>query len=196
MLKKYKEFILERFGYSTEYILDYLKTNDIDFDYIEWIGSGEYGEAFTLGNNTVLKITTSISEYEIAGMLLNKEMPGLVKFYWYDSHDKKYFLVMDELETTSNTEDNFFLVEDIIRMQGIDGIININNFDIEEYKKNYELDEDLEKFIIDLKTIKNSFDKLGLVSPDFTPENLGYDNNGNLKAFDIHDKYRLRNRMW
>lgn len=200
-LKKIKKFIilLER-AQSYESIAAFLKEEEIEFNSIDFLGQGEYGNAYSLGNDRVLKITNSENEFEIAGQIWHKNIPGLVHISdrgWY-SEEKPilYYIVMDELDTDSSIEDMFVRVEMILTTQGLD-VSQTGSFDEDEYDGSEgPLDTETMKFMDDLATIYRSCSQLGIRAPDVNYGNLGYDKAGNLTLFDIQDRAAMRNRMW
>lgn len=200
-LKKMRNIITlteGRIRLGEDEIKQYLKLNNIPFNKVSYIGSGEYGDAYWLGNNTVLKITTSKSEYDIASEIINKKIPGLVTFYYAKpiGNNFRYAIVMDEVDTDSSIEDMFSRVEMILTTQGLD-ISQTGSFDEEEYDGSEgELDEETLKFMDDLATIYRSCTQLGIRVPDVNYGNLGYDSTGHLKLFDVQDRAAMRNRMW
>lgn len=199
-LKKMKQMISVMEGTNWDQLENFLRDNEIEFNSINWLGSGEYGNAYSLGNGKVFKITNSQSEFEIAGQLWGKNIPGLVQIFergWY-REDKPvlYYILMEELDTDSSIEDMFSRVEMILTTQGLD-ISQTGSFDEEEYDGSEgELDEETLKFMDDLATIYRSCTQLGIRVPDVNYGNLGYDSTGNLKLFDVQDRAAMRNRMW
>lgn len=199
-LKKMQNIITLMEGTNWDQLENFLRDEQIEFSSINWLGSGEYGNAYSLGNGKVLKITNSESEFEIAGQILNKKIPGLVEIYdrgWYqDEKPKLYYILMQELDTDSSIEDMFSRVEMILTTQGLD-ISQTGNFDEDEYDGSEgELNAETIKFMDDLDTIYRSCRNLGIAVPDVNYGNLGYDNSGNLTLFDIQDRAAMRNRMW
>lgn len=199
-IKKMRKYIKLMEGTNWDQLENFLRNNKIEFNSVDWLGSGEYGNAYSLGNGTVLKITNSESEFEIAGQLLNKNIPGLVNVFdrgWYrDEKPKLYYIVMEELDTDSSIEDMFSRVEMILTTQGLD-ISQTGSFDEEEYDGSEgELDGETLKFMDDLTIIYRSCAQLGIRVPDVNYGNLGYDSTGHLKLFDVQDRAAMRNRMW
>jgi hypothetical protein len=196
-IKKYIQ-VLEGFN-SDENLIRFLTGKGIEYNNISYLGSGEYGTAYSLGNGRAFKITNSDNEFEIAGQLLNKKMPGIVQYYdrgWFSEKLTKYYIVMDELEIDSSIEDHFYRVELILTTQGLD-LSEIGNFDEESYDGSEgELEPEIIKFMDEIDTIYRSCRNLGIRVPDINYGNLGYDIAGILTAFDLQDKAAMRNRMW
>jgi hypothetical protein len=187
-------------GTDWDKLTEFLKQENIEFKKIDWIGSGEYGNAYSLGNGQVLKITNSENEFDLAKQIKNTPLPGLVKIYdfgWYrDEKPKLYYILMDELDTDSSIEDMFQKVEMILTTQGLD-ISQTSSFDEDEYDGSEgELDQETIKFMNDLGRIYRSCSELGIRAPDVNYGNLGYDRSGNVTLFDVQDRSAMRNRMW
>lgn len=199
-IKKMQKIIGIVEGTNWDQLENFLQDNEIEFNSINWLGSGEYGNAYSLGNGMVLKITNSPSEFEIAGQLWHKNIPGLVQVYergWYrEEKPVLYYIVMEELDTDSSIEDMFSRVELILSTQGLD-ISQTSSFDEDEYDGSEgELDPNTVKFMDGLDTIYRSCSSLGIRVPDVNYGNLGYDASGNLTLFDVQDRAAMRGRMW
>ena len=190
-IKKLMHINEARFKANEDDIVKYLKLNLIEFNKVSWLGEGEYGNAYSLGNGKVLKMTSSIREYEIASEIIGKKLPGIVRFYFAKEVGSRLFaLIMDELETDSSIADDMYRTELILTTQGL-SIEEIGNFDEREYDGSEgDLDPGIVKYMDELDTIFRSCRNLGMRIPDINYGNLGYDNNGVLTAFDIHDKSR------
>jgi len=199
-LKKIKTMIALIESVDQDDLITFLRDEGIEFNSVDWIGQGEYGNAYSLGNGTVLKITNSENEFYLASQVKNHQLPGLVKIYtrgWYrDEKPKLYYIVMEELDTDSSIEDIFQTVEMILTTQGLD-ISQTGSFDEDEYDGSEgPLTPETIKFMDDLATIYRSCTQLGIRTPDVNYGNLGYDKSGNLTLFDIQDRAAMRNRMW
>jgi len=199
-LKKMKNYIriLERYN-STDDLETFLRNEDIEFNSVNYLGEGEYGTAYSLGNGKVFKLTNSANEFEIAGQILHKKIPGIVQYHdrgWYSDKPTIYYIVMDEVDTDSSIEDMFYRVELILTTQDLD-ISQINYFDEDEYDGSEgDLDPDTLKFMNELHTIYRSCQGLGIRVPDINYGNLGYDASGTLTAFDLQDRAAMKGRTW
>jgi hypothetical protein len=199
-LKKIWNSITLLEGTNWDELKAFLKKEGIKFNSVDWLGSGEYGNAYSLGNGKVLKITNSENEFDLARQVKNQQLPGLVKIYtsgWYrDEKPKLYYIVMEELDTDSSIEDMFQMVEIILATQGLD-ISQTNSFDEDQYDGSEgELNAETIKFMDDLATIYRSCRNLGIRAPDVNYGNLGYNKSGTLTLFDIQDRAAMINRMW
>lgn len=199
-IRKMKNLISIMEGINQDQLETFLRNEDIEFNNISYLGEGEYGVAYSLGNGKVFKITTSENERDIASQIKGKKYPGLVMIYdwgWYDDNKpNRYYIVMDELDTDSSIEDKLYRTELILSTQGLD-ISQIGNFDDDSYDGSEgELDSDILKFMNELNTIYRSCYNIGISAPDINYGNLGYDNSGVLTAFDLQDRAAMRNRLW
>tara|TARA_R100000544_G_C2224331_1_gene59624 strand:+ start:255 stop:836 length:582 start_codon:yes stop_codon:yes gene_type:complete len=164
----------------------FFKQNNINSEELSYMGSGDFGEAHSIGDGRVLKITRSKSEFDFAKELVGKDVPaldGFVNFYAASIVDNQYYIIMEELEEDSNIEDLYYQVEELLSNEGLP-IQYLHMLDTDEL----DLDEDILKFISDMEDINHSYRYLGIEASDIKPDNLGVDKNGKVKAFDIDDR--------
>ena len=164
--------------------------NNIDVDNLSYLGRGDFGEAFSIGDGRVLKKTRSKSEFELASKMVNDNSPyleSLVKVYKTEIVNGDMFIIMEELSEDSDIENLYYELDDMLSSQGLP-IQYINNLDTDEF----ELSDDMIKFMDDIDDINQGYRYLGVEASDIKPDNLGYDSDGKLKAFDIDDKQRNR----
>ena len=200
-LKKIWNSITLLEGTNWDELKAFLTKEGIEFNSVDWIGSGEYGNAYSLGNGKVFKITTSENEFHVGSGLVGKNYPGLVQYYgygWYSDKPKKYYLIMEELDVDSSIDDDLSRIEMILTTQGLGlSYEGLTYFDEDEYDGSEgELDPDIQKFMEQLRQIYISCQRIGVAVPDVNYGNLGYDKSGNLTLFDIQDRTAMRNRMW
>ena len=165
---------------------EFFKQNNIDPEELSYMGSGDFGEAHSIGDGRVLKITRSKSEFDFAKELVGKDVPaldGFVNFYAASIVDKQYHIIMEELEEDSDIEDLYYQVEELLSNEELP-IQYLYMLDTDEL----DLDEDILKFISDMEDINHSYRYLGIEASDIKPDNLGVDKNGKVKAFDIDDR--------
>ena len=165
---------------------EFFKENNIDPEELSYIGSGDFGKAYSIGDGRVLKITNSKSEFNFAKQLVGKDVPaldGFVNFYAANVVDNQYYIIMEELEEDYNIEDLYYQVEELLSNEGLP-IQYLHMLDTDEL----DLDEDVLKFISDMEDINHSYRYLGIEASDIKPDNLGVDKNGKVKAFDIDDR--------
>lgn len=169
---------------------EFYLVNDINPDNLSYLGSGDFGEAYSIGDGRVLKKTSSLKEFEIATELVGKIIPGLaniysvgiVKLYNYPAN---YYIILEELEEDSSIEDMWYELSNILDEQGFD-ISTLHYIDSEELG----LENDMILFINSIEDIYRACANNGIDIPDIRPENLGRDERGDIKLFDIDDKNR------
>jgi len=161
----------------------FYKKHNIDED-IHWLGKGDFGDVYDIGNNKVLKITRSKKEYDIAKQLINKNLSGFVDYYVAEKVGNEYMIIMELLETPTSIEDKFSELQLILDEQQVPISYIDQYFDTDEL----ELDKDMLDFISDIEDVARSYRSIGIEASDIRSENLGYNKNGKLKAFDIFDR--------
>lgn len=155
-----------------------------DMDISE-LGSGDFGTAYQINDDLVLKITGSNKEFSIAKELVGKDnYDGFAKYYFAEIVNGEKYIVLEYLEEDSDIESLYSLVEELCNEQGIP-LQYVHYLDLDEIE---EIDEDVVKFISDLEDINHSYRMLGIEASDLKPDNFGYDKTGKMKAFDIMDK--------
>jgi len=161
--------------------------DSIDFDNISYLGKGEFGKAYSIRNNMVLKLTSSKREYEIANEILNTNSKlyndAFANIYEVGKYKNDYYIIMEELDTDSKIEELYYELIELLDQQGLP----IQYVGYLEYNEG-EITDKLQKFIDSIDYINRAYNTLGIMASDIQPDNLGYDKNGNLKAFDIDDK--------
>ena len=145
----------------------FLHKNNIDPNDLTWMGSGDFGNAYQTEDDRVLKKTRSSRELEIAMSIIGKDIPGLVKIHDAAHIDSEGWILMDMVDQSDmdTIESNFRRLLD-----------------------DEESDEELDAFANQLQDIENAYRHLGVSIPDIRPENIGYDDAGDLVAFDLDDK--------
>lgn len=184
-----KLFILESLhNIKSQELLSFLKKNKIDPEELSYLGKGDFGEAYSTEDGRVLKKTGSDSEYKIALEILNNPSPifnAFAEIYDVAKIEGYGYIIMEELNTDSDIEDMFYELASILEEQGLP-IQYVSHLDRDEA----EISSELETFIDGIDDINRAYMHLGIEASDIKPDNLGYDNLGNLKAFDIDDKAR------
>lgn len=166
--------------------MDFYKKNNIDPDELSYMGSGDFGEGYDIGDGRVLKITSSKSEFRIAKSLVGKDIPaldGFVNFYFADIVDGSYYIIMERLDEDSDIEDLYWELTNLLEEQGLP-IQYLSHLDTDDL----DLNDEMLKFISDMEDVNHSYRYLGIEASDIKPDNLGVDSNGKIKAFDIDDK--------
>jgi len=184
--------IFEVAGYSKSSISDeFLNKYDIDEDDLDYLGSGDFGTAYSIGNGKVLKITSSKSEARLANEIMNGKFSSFVNIYVVEEHNGDYYIIQEELEEDSDIENLWYEVEEALQSQGLP-VQYISNFDEDEYiEQGGELSDDAKSLMNDLWGISSDYRRLGVEASDIRPENIGRASDGTWKAFDIDDRQHL-----
>lgn len=189
MKRHIKKLLREGLESNTLSKEEFFRQNNIDPEELSYMGSGDFGEAHSIGDGRVLKITRSKSEFDFAKQLVGKDIPaldGFVNFYVANIVDNQYYIIMEELEEyyeDYDIEDLYYQVEELLSNEELP-IQYLHMLDTDEL----DLDEDILKFISDMEDINHSYRYLGIEASDIKPDNLGVDKNGKIKAFDIDDR--------
>jgi len=165
---------------------EFYKKHNIDEDEMGWLGSGDFGDAYEIDNDKVLKITKSKKELDIAKQMMKSDLslPGFVKIYDAQEIEGNYYIVMEQVDTDSKIEDLFSELQMIMDEQGLPMTYIDQYLDTDEL----EITDELQKFITDMEDVSRSYRQLGIEAADIRAENLGYDKHNKLKAFDIFDR--------
>jgi hypothetical protein len=168
---------------------EYAQSIGIDPNTLGYMGRGDFGEAYETPDGRVIKVTRSANEVSIARGQIGK------KGFFAEIYDVRevggYFIILQEkLEEDSSIENNFYQVQDILNSQGLP-VQYLGHLDEEALSpEDRTIYEGLSDFINALENINREYRYLGIEASDIRPENLGYDRNGVLKAFDIDNKAR------
>ena len=177
----------------------FYEENGINEDDLSYLGKGDFGTAYSIKDGRVLKITSSKNEFEIAQELEKDDAPVLnafAKIYKTDIVEeklknntdiivKKYLIILEELDTDSSIEDLYYELQNLLEPQGLP-IQYLDYLDIGEE----QISDELDSFMSDMSDIIRAYRYLGIEASDIRPENLGYAEDGTLKAFDIDNKNR------
>lgn len=167
---------------------DFYSENNINPDELSYLGSGDFGEAYSIGDDRVLKKTSSKNEFNLAKQMEGKEIPVLdafAKIYKTDIINGQMLIILEELEEDSHIEDLYYELQNYLDEQGLP-IQYIDHLDTDEI----EMSDELQSFMNDLDDIIRAYRYLGIEASDIRPENMGYSKEGKLKAFDTDDKQR------
>lgn len=170
-------------------IYDYLKGLDIVPEDLEWMGGGHFGEAYSDGDGTIVKFTLSNNELETAQEILaatggKKKLIDLAFAEIEDAVeiDGNKIIIMEELDTDGAEE----LFEELDSMAQEAGV-PLSEFWIDTDEVT-EVDGDLIKGLDHLDDIFRAYRALGIWAADVKGDNLGFDKDGKLKAFDIQER--------
>ena len=180
--------IREYLNENVKTIDDFYAENNINPDDLSYLGSGDFGEAYSIGDGRVLKKTSSKNEFNLAKQMEGKDIPvlnSIAKIYKTDNVNNQMLIILEELEEDSHVEDLYYELQNYLDEQGLP-IQYIDNLDTDEM----EISDELQSFMNDLDDIIRAYRYLGVEASDIRPENMGYSKDGKLKAFDIDDKQR------
>ena len=183
-VKNFKQFVNE----NVKTIDDFYAENNIDPDDLSYLGSGDFGEAYSIGDGRVLKMTSSKNEFNLAKQMEDKDIPvlnSIAKIYKTDIVNNQMLIILEELEEDSHIEDLYYELQNYLDEQGLP-VQYIDYLDTDEM----EISDELQSFMNDLDDIIRAYRYLGVEASDIRPENMGYSKDGKLKAFDIDDKQR------
>jgi len=98
-----------------EYLNENVKTidnfyveNNINPDDLSYLGSGDFGEAYSIGDGRVLKKTSSKNEFNLAKQMEGKDIPvlnSIARIYKTDIINNQMLIILEELEEDSHIED-------------------------------------------------------------------------------------------
>jgi hypothetical protein len=85
---------------------------DFGFKKIKYVDQGHFGMAFDVGNNKVLKLTSNENEIRGIRKVLNKDIPGVVKYYDIKHYPQSnvYAILMDKVKPLSKKEETIYTV--------------------------------------------------------------------------------------
>ena len=173
---------------SEKTLEDFYVENNIDPEELSYLGKGDFGTAYSTGDGRVLKRTTSKSEFKLATEMEQSDSPVLnsfVKIYKTEIVKGEMYILQEELIEDSHIEDLYYELESYLNDQGLP-IQYLDHLDTDDL----DISDELQKFMDDIDDINRAYRYLGIEASDIRPENLGYSEDGKLKAFDIDDKQR------
>ena len=173
---------------SEKTLEDFYVENNIDPEELSYLGKGDFGTAYSTGDGRVLKRTTSKSEFKLATEMEQSDTPVLnsfVKIYKTEIIKGEMYILQEELIEDSHIEDLYSELQSYLDDQGLP-IQYLDHLDTDDL----DISDELQKFMDDIDDINRAYRYLGIEASDIRPENLGYSQDGKLKAFDIDDKQR------
>ena len=114
-----------------------------------------------------------------------KVLNAFAKIYKAEIVDGKMLIILEELDTDSSIKYLYYELQDLLETQGLP-MQYLDNLDTGEE----QISDELDNFMSDMSDIIRAYRYLGIEASDIRPENLGYAEDGTLKAFDIDDKQR------
>ena len=173
---------------SEKTLEDFYVENNIDPEELSYLGKGDFGTAYSTGDGRVLKRTTSKSEFKLAKEMEQSDAPVLnsfVKIYKTEIVKGEMYILQEELIEDSHIEDLYYELESYLNDQGLP-IQYLDHLDTDDL----DISDELQKFMDDIDDINRAYRYLGIEASDIRPENLGYSEDGKLKAFDIDDRQK------
>jgi hypothetical protein len=187
--KLIKTILMDYLNENDKTINDFYYENGINPDELSYLGSGDFGEAYSIGDDgRVLKKTSSKNEFNLAKQMEGKDIPvlnSLAKIYKTDIINGQMLIILEELEENSRIDDLYYELQDYLDEQGLP-IQYLDHLDTDEI----QISDELQSFMDDLHDIIRAYRYLGIEASDIRPENMGYSKDGKLKAFDVDDKKR------
>ena len=182
------------FGGDGKTVQEFYTENNIDPDDLSYLGKGDFGTAYSIGDGRVLKITTSKNEFgiaqELAGTTSALYKNAFAHVYKAEVVDNKMFIILEELREDSDIENKWYEMEELLQAAGlpVQYLDNLDPDDMEEM--GYSISDELQEFMNSVEYIIRGYRTLGIEASDVRPENMGYDASGNLKGFDIDNRVR------
>jgi hypothetical protein len=173
---------------SEKTLEDFYSENNIDPEELSYLGKGDFGVAYSTNDGRVVKRTTSKNEFRLAREIEQSDSPVLdsfVKVFKTEIIKGEMYILQEELIEDSHIEDLYYELESHLSDQGLP-IQYLDQLDTDDL----DISDELQKFMDDIDDINRAYRYLGVEASDLRPENLGYSEDGKLKAFDIDDKQR------
>jgi hypothetical protein len=173
---------------SEKTLEDFYSENNIDPEELSYLGKGDFGVAYSTNDGRVVKRTTSKNEFRLAREIEQSDSPVLdsfVKVFKTEIIKGEMYILQEELIEDSHIEDLYYELESHLSDQGLP-IQYLDQLDTDDL----DISDELQKFMDEIDDINRAYRYLGVEASDIRPENLGYSEDGKLKAFDIDDKQR------
>lgn len=149
-----------------------------------WLGKGEFGNAYNISGNKVIKITTDYNEFISASKLLDKNISFNAKIYSMRIFPNGEMGILMERLVTDDIE-NIFLE---LSMAADELETDILNIDIDEAEY---LSEEAKKLANDLYFAHQELRHSGSYALDIHDGNIGLNQEGNYALFDQTEKRSL-----
>jgi len=150
---------------------------------ITWLGEGDNGIAYETNDHRVIKQTSNKNEFDIASKLLKDQTDEtpFAKIYAVEKINSYYFILEEKVKQNNKLENLYYQAQEIWESQGLD-ILNLDNIDLDDVE-----DQQIIDFINELSHIAFHYRFYANI-PDLWLNNLGYNQNNQLVAFDLTDK--------
>lgn len=163
----------------------------------KYVGSGNFGLVYDVGDGKLLKITTDRSEAINANKLRQKPMTKHIINYYdvrriKNPKDEKYYSIVMDKVSPLNSDYSFY--SGIFKIFLNPDISDKDTFDyVFDYLERYKSEEEFDKLLSFYKTklqpqrqsILKEFKKYGVPVLDAHSNNVGFDIDGNFVFFDI-----------
>lgn len=166
--------------YSHKLASAYAKKNNMEISKI--IGFGNSGIAYETNKETVIKITSDVSEFFNAYDLKDSQNEHIVNIYDVQILKNGYFLILQEKVETLEAKETYEKLMDYseeVLGYYIDDILEFDNIDISSFP------DDLKALYLDIKEFQNEVILNSISSCDLTEGNIGKRKNGKYVVFDI-----------
>lgn len=197
-MRSFLEKVQKRYIVATRQITEqeFYERNKLDPERFSYAGSGDFGEAYYVGDHKVLKKTSSRSEFRIAKEIMQGGYPAFVKIYDVEeiTNPHNYFILQEEVDVDSDIEDTFIRFNSMLETQQVP-LSYMSHFDEDEYIESGgdevvkgKIDQEILDFMAEIEDIVRDYKKLGIEAVDIHPANLGRNKQGKLIAFDVDEK--------
>jgi len=194
-------------------IKEYMVQSDIDFieenakkiakqlgyNSVKYIGQGNFGLAYDVGDGKILKITTDKSEAANANRLRKKPITKHIINYYdvraiNNPRNRDYYSIVMDAVTPLNNQNYRLFYADIYRRFLDPNLSDKKVFDhVFEYLERYETEDYFDeclnfykkKLAPQRQSILKEFKKYGIPTNDAHSSNVGFDDEGNFVYFDI-----------
>ena len=160
-----------------EYLVDSW-CEEINLENEGWLNKGGNGNAYTISDNKVIKITSDYNEFISTYKISNSNNPNLPKIYNMRVFPNGELGILMEKLVTDDIEELYSQAEFISQNQGVYSILDIEIEDIQEEEP------ELIKFIEDIIQSQYMYQLEGVNDFDIQPDNMGLNTEGNYILFD------------
>lgn len=152
--------------------------NEIGLENEGWLNHGENGNAYTISENKVIKITSDYNEFISTYRISKSDNPNLPKIYEMRIFPNGELGILMEELVTDGIEELYGQAEFIAQEQEVDSILYIEVEDIKEE------DPETIKFIENIIQSQYIYQLEGINDFDIQPNNIGMNSEGNYVLFD------------
>jgi hypothetical protein len=146
----------------------------------QWVGEGDFGEAYITTCGKILKVTSDQEEFVAATRMENIKNEYLVEVYKTDFYENDFVILMENLET-DGVEDLFNEIMDAADEYGVE-VLEFSTSD------EYDLSDEAHVLFSHLQESIEGYKKSGTNPMDIHSGNIGFNSKGNYVLFDQKDK--------